>query len=131
MSFGKNIGSWVDRVNNRNDKVFRGVALQIFSSVVFRTPVDTGRARGNWQTDINTDNQTELSTDDKGGLMVYRNAQVAASKLKAGEQFYIFNNLPYVSRLEEGSSLQAPLGMVKITVANFKKTVSDVVRATQ
>lgn len=131
MSFGKNIGSWVDRVNNRNDKVFRSVALRVFGSVVFRTPVDTGRARGNWQTDINKDNDSELSFDDKGGLMVYRKAQQASSKLKTGDQFYLFNNLPYVSRLEQGSSLQAPSGMVKVTVANYKNIVSEVVRVTE
>jgi hypothetical protein len=131
MSFGQNISNWTERVKKRHNQVFRGVALRVFASVVFRTPVDTGRARGNWQTDINKDNNAELSIDDKGGLMVYRNAQQSASRVKLGDQFYLFNNLGYVQGLEDGNSLQAPNGMVKVTVANFKNIVSDVVRATE
>ena len=51
---------------------------------------------------------------------VYR----VANDFKAGHVFYLVNNLPYIRRLEQGWSQQAPAGMVAVTVSEFQQTVA-------
>jgi len=41
------------------------------------------------------------------------------------------NHVPYIQRLEDGYSTQAPAGMVKITVAEFEGIVEAMGRAAQ
>jgi hypothetical protein len=40
--------------------------------------------------------------------------------------FYITNNVPYIDRLERGSSKQQPSGMVRVTVLEFRPIVAAV-----
>lgn len=44
-------------------------------------------------------------------------------RLGQGQTLYIANGLPYIERLEQGSSTQAPRGMVMITIAELKDWV--------
>lgn len=89
--------------------VFRGTALSLFSQIVTRTPVDTGRLRGNWQAGIN-------SPADSGG-------DSAIGALTLGDTVFITNNLPYAQVIESGSSKQAPNGMVAVTITEFQRII--------
>lgn len=106
--------------------------MKIFTQVVQKTPVDTGRARGNWQISIGTDNTGELDRDDKkqkGAKPSFLSEE--ASKLegcKGDETIFISNNLPYIQALEYGSSKQAPNGMVGITMANIKRNIDKFIK---
>jgi hypothetical protein len=87
-----------------------------------------GRFRGNWQFSIDVPAQGELDTFDRSG-----NATIAALKaqvagLTAGQTAYIVNNLPYGIPLEFGHSRQAPLGMVRVTLAKFQEIVNEAIR---
>jgi len=89
------------------------LALEVLSGIVKATPVDTGRARGNWQLDIGI-----VPTGTVNG--VSDPTQVELAKLSALRPFqviFITNNLDYIEFLEEGSSRQAPNGMIAITLA--------------
>lgn len=93
-------------------EMMRRVALDIDSALVLTTPVDTGRARSNWQVSIG---KTALSTVDT--LMspseAIGNAKAELSKLKdSDDKIHITNNLPYIQRLNEGWSPQQPAGFV-------------------
>jgi len=100
------------------EKVFRKIALDIDSSVILGTPVDTGRARGNWFTTIGNPSSAVSAGGSAGKAMGQLNAAVA--QLKLGDTIWMANNLPYINRLENGWSKQAPAGMVAINVARFK-----------
>jgi len=100
------------------EKVFRKIALDIDSSVILGTPVDTGRARGNWFTTIGNPSSAVDAGGSAGKAMGQLNAAVA--QLKLGDTIWMANNLPYINRLENGWSKQAPAGMVAINVARFK-----------
>ena len=114
------------------DTVRKKVALEIFTQVVQKTPVDTGRARGNWQISVGTDSTGKLDRDDKkakGSKPSFLSDE--ASKLggcKGDETIYISNNLPYIKNLEYGSSKQAPNGMVGITMANVKRNIDKFIK---
>ena len=113
MSFSEDIKDFSDKVNKAAVNTFRGTALSLFSKVVIRTPVDTGRLRGNWFSSIN------ISPKGKGS----EGYEGTVSRAKLGDSIYLTNNLPYADAVENGSSDQAPHGMVKVTVNEFKDEV--------
>lgn len=93
--FLKAFDQWVERTQANAEDVFRALVLDIFSSIQIRTPVDTGRARGNWQVEFNGPQSATIS-----------------------------NNLPYIERLENGWSQQAPAGMVRVTLSEFERKLA-------
>lgn len=100
--------------------------------MVQKTPVDTGRARGNWQISVGQDNTGEVSRDDKrpqGSKPSFLSEE--ASKLsacKGDDTIYISNNLPYIKNLEYGSSKQAPNGMVGLTMTNIRSKIDKFIK---
>ena len=124
QSFALQVGAWADKARGNADTITRAVVLQMVSRVVLRTPVDTGRARANWQTTIGAPARATLeATDRAGGAAIARGAEVAA-RFPLGATVWISNALPYAPRLEYGWSNQAPAGMVRVTVAEFQGLVS-------
>lgn len=112
----------------------RKVALDLLVAIILKTPVDTGRARGNWRVAINeTDRTTNVNLKDKQGTnTINRGSQ----KIMAGTQqtpyveIVISNSLPYIVPLEFGHSKQAPNGMVTITVAKMAAKFREVLGKT-
>lgn len=93
------------------ETIFRKVAFELDYAVVLGTPVDTGRARGNWYPSLNTPSG-EMSWDSfgEGASLARVTSTVASAKL--GTVVWLTNNLPYILPLENGHSKQAPSGMV-------------------
>ena len=95
------------------DEITRKIALIAYDGITKKTPVDTGRARGNWNFSVGSPD----STIDENAT------KIKPAKLKKGdglEDIYITNNLPYIKRLEDGhSKIKAPKGMVKVTLAEI------------
>jgi len=102
-------------------EITQKVALEALSRVVLKTPVDTGRARGNWHVSVGAPSLAEYEgrEDRSGGETITRGAaQIEA--LIDPDVIYIQNNLPYIVRLENGYSKQAPTGMAALTVAELE-----------
>lgn len=80
------------------------------------TPVDTGWARANWLASVtqpitepagDPENVSAAESEKEAGL-----GKVLAYRLSAGSVF-ISNNVPYITRLNDGYSQQAPAGFVQ------------------
>lgn len=113
------------------------LALDMLRGVVMRTPVDTGRARGNWQVSLDQPVDGELEGVDQSGSRTIENGakviQGAGQQRNAAGQFlssvdpsafrviWISNNVAYIQLLESGSSKQAPSGMVRRTIEELRK----------
>lgn len=123
MTFKNDIAKFNAKAIAKATLTFRGTALGLFSRIVLRTPVKSGRLRGNWQTQINSAPDSMLDVEDKTGSGVINEAFKKMAKVKLGDSIFFINNLPYALPIEDGSSLQAPAGMVKVTVAEFKAIV--------
>ncbi len=105
-SFSADVSAWVKKAGDNADAFCRVFCSELASRVVERTPVDTGFARSQWQPSIN------------GSMMGDANTiTLSAAQMKAGDTFAMTNNVAYIRALEWGSSLQAPNGMVRITLA--------------
>lgn len=103
--------------------VVRRIAFDGLSRIIDRTPVDTGRARGNWFVRVDGPGTDVTTTEDKdGGATIARGSAVIADyKNETGFPIIsIYNNLPYIIRLEDGHSKQAPTGMVAVTVTELQ-----------
>ncbi len=112
------------------DKVVRKIALIAYDGITKKTPVDTGRARGNWNFSVGNADTTVSSEGFGKSTGKHVNSPTPPSSPKAPkitlkkgdglEDIYITNNLPYIKRLEDGhSKIKAPKGMVKVTLAEI------------
>lgn len=125
-SFSKDVRKWVNKTEERMEFVQRRTALEILMRLIQRTPVLTGRARGNWL--VGVDRPPEgtveyLDKDGSGGFAMQKLMGVVK-----GRVIWIVNNLPYIWKLEYGSSDQAPQGMVRVTLAEFHRIVENAIR---
>lgn len=105
------------------------VGLEALRGVVDKSPVDTGRFRGNWQVAIGTEPSGTLDTTDKNGgptIAAGAGAVSAYSAVMGFPKMFLVNNLPYAIPLEEGHSSQAPGGMVALTVAEIESMFNGV-----
>lgn len=117
------------RLHDKSDKLVRGVALEGMGRIMRRTPVDTGRARANWNVAVGQIDRSvnEESFDQSGAQQ--RGQGVILGSFRAGDVLYITNSLEYVPALERGSSRQAPQGMVAVTAAELRPLVARILAA--
>lgn len=104
------------------------IAMDSLRGVVMKSPVDTGRFRGNWIVSKNAPNaKSSEVTDKNGGQTITKGSGVIDTfKVDADSRIIIQNNLPYANRLENGWSKQAPNGMVALTVAEMQRKYRNV-----
>jgi len=67
MSFGGDVKKIAAMMGREVDQVQRAITIEIFNSVIYNTRVDTGRARGNWQTTVTTPASGDIEATDKSG----------------------------------------------------------------
>lgn len=128
-TFRLDVSKFVDKTKARLDLVVRKIALELFTRVVLKSPVDTGRFRANWQLAIGDIPDDVLELDDKAGTATVSRGVAASQGVRAGDVVYLVNNLPYGPRLEYGWSQQAPAGMVRISIAEIQTWLDGVVDA--
>jgi hypothetical protein len=139
MSFSGDIARFASNVQAQNDQQVRVIALELFRRVILKTPVDTGRARANWQFSRDTPSAVPTAETDKSGGATVEKIGSELQKEQAGGVFWLANNLPYIRVLEYGEypdpnagtktvggySKQAPAGMVRVTAAEFGTLVKE------
>jgi len=105
------------------EKVIRKTIIDLFSHIAEATPVDTGRARANWNLDFNGDaNDLIEEVQGKSNANKIISGKVAEFRYQITQGYvYIYNNLEYIEALENGWSDQAPEGMVAVTLAVFEQ----------
>lgn len=99
------------------------LAMQGLRGVVNKSPVDTGRFKGNWIASIGAvDLTTSEQVDPGGGATISEGTAVLVryGEIEGFPSIFLQNNLPYATRLEDGYSAQAPAGMVALTVAELQ-----------
>lgn len=133
MSFAVDLNKFIARYGTNVDKVVRKVCLDLTSSIVLKTPVDTGRARANWQMTIGQPATGTVEAFDKRGRSTIA-AGREVIKQAPGNVFWITNNLPYIRVLEYGLyndgpktiggfSKQAANGMVRISIRELESAL--------
>lgn len=119
-SFNVDLTKFAKSMNIELETVVRKLAFEVYKGVTQKTPVDTGRAKANWMLGYGSIN-SRITNNTTFSL-------VQPPKGSGKRPIYITNNLPYISKLENGSSKQAPNGMVNLTMNEVQRSVANVVR---
>jgi len=130
-NFDKTLRILSKRIEKGAETRVRKVALVLDQVLVTGTPVDTSRARSNWIASIgvpiltNTPPDVDGREGNRSAAISAANSRSLAQGLQAisawtitiGQDIVISNGVPYINKLNEGSSAQARTGMVKPALA--------------
>jgi hypothetical protein len=129
VTFATDVSNWTLKADGLQRQQIQYVCFTLFKDIVMGTPVDTGRARGNWQASIGSAAGGVVNASDKSGGVTISQAQPDIEKAP-GTVFYISNNLPYIYRLEfEGWSKQAPAGWIRYSIERAKQILTQLPRS--
>lgn len=122
------IDRWAVAAKGDMGKAARACFLEIYTRILIRSPVDTGRFRGNWMIgmDAAPDGFYVEKLNKPGAIDPEQVEKIAGYRLGATVSYR--NNLPYSVALENGHSGQAPAGVVKVTIVDFGGITAAAVR---
>lgn len=124
MSFSVDLSKAIEKAKGRTEIVVKKIALELFSNIIYKSPVLTGRFRANWNCSIGSpDLSTSESTDPSGSGAISKATSTVVSYTLNDQSAFLTNNLPYAERLENGWSKQAPNGMVRLSVMEIENSV--------
>jgi len=137
-SFALDLRAFVAKAKAAPAQVVRKVSIDLLTATVLRTPVGNpdlwkskppagyvgGRLRANWTVSlVEPDNTTSDATDQTGQSTISRGSAVIG-EADGIKDICITNSLPYAIPIEYGhSGVQAPQGMVRVTVQEFQQYV--------
>lgn len=115
-------------IEERSGQLLGETLVGIAEGVIPHTPIKEGRARRNWQANKAQPLTTYLdapAVPSDGEREAISNARAVASKLKSGDAAHLTNNAPYIARLNNGSSTQAPAMFVQTEVVKALRRIKD------
>jgi hypothetical protein len=127
VSFSADLNRFADKAQSNTEQARQAIVMALFKAVIFDSPVDTGRLRGNWQATLNQPATTAIPREDKTGALVI--AEVGINLGTGDVANWLANNLPYARRIEYGwSRVKAPEGMVRKNIARIQQIIRGAVR---
>jgi len=93
----------------------RELGADLVTRIISKNPVKTGRSRAGWYPSARA---LGAPVSGSGGEGSYD--ETASGALK---KVVLTNEVPYTILLEMGSSVQAPLGMVRVSMAEIRSTI--------
>jgi len=130
--FKRDLNKFADSIGVKTETVLKKISLQTFTGVVQKTPVDSGRARASWvigiEKPVNSPVLPENQEFDPQQAADFSFQEISElNNLGPESTVFISNSLPYIEVLEEGSSQQAPEGMVAITLFEIERDIKRLV----
>lgn len=133
LDLAERMDKLADKVGEASSEHAKKVALTIVGDLAYHTPVDESTALSNWIVTLDSPSTAKIDAHflgDSGSTQkasaqetIDRAKQVLATK-KPGQRIFITNNLPYIRRLNDGYSAQAPAGFVERAVLIGRKLKS-------
>lgn len=126
-SFVRQMGKHVVETKKDAKQFMLTAARLIYEGVIRRTPVKTGQARDSWRISLGYPqyefslkySDTNRASYQHGSDLTQDEAvrfNVVAATFRVGQAIYIANGQPYIEKLDNGSSQQAPMGMTRPTL---------------
>jgi hypothetical protein len=119
------VRSVVNALTNFSEDIIKQLTIETTAEVVKATPIDTGWARANWIPSVG--DPVDATTGSKDGVTTSRQeagvAEVLTTYTLRRGNLFITNNVPYITKLNEGTSTQAPSGFVQQSIARAIKRV--------
>lgn len=119
QEFSRQMGRLGVAVERNADALVRKVAIAATQVVITSTPVDTGRARSNWLAsidDVRSENREPLGEGvaATGPALAEAIAVIRGYDGNSHREVRLQNSLPYIERLNDGYSAQAPAGFIRL-----------------
>jgi hypothetical protein len=123
-----------ERVPLSGNRVAVQVATALEQQLVVETPVDTSKALSNWQVATGEQPQAPIppyfaglqgSTRASSAEAAINAANAALRAKKPGSSVWVSNLLPYIQRLNQGWSKQAPAGYVDAAIIKAQLVIAN------
>lgn len=126
-SFAKKLRKFANDLPNKNNEIKKALIIETATQVVADTPILTGQAQNNYFFTVGSLDRASVLygpfNGARGGTMSLARAQKAASTVKPRQPVYMTNNLPYIGRLNDGYSTQAPARFVQTAIARARQII--------
>jgi len=132
--FERDINAWIQKTKIGPSLVLRKLALDLYTGVVTRSPVDSGRFRASHRIGINHvddtvapegDHDTGAVAGDAATGDEIRGALLTLKSAKFGDTINVSNSLVYGPPLEAGSSAQTDHAPDGIYGASYHEMVAN------
>lgn len=120
--FGDKALKLADSIPRRANVIKQVVAASVLETAVTATPVDTSQAKSRWQVGVNASPVAVYgpffpgkhgSTAQPSSEAAIRAGQIVIARARPGDTIIVGNNVPYINRLNNGYSKQAPANFVQ------------------
>lgn len=104
MSFSLDISAFCKKAGTKVGETAKAIKIELFSSVILDTRVDTGRLRGNWQATLDVPAYGNIERLDPSGMEAALDVERSCQPFAVN---YLTNNLPYAAVWEERDGMIA------------------------
>lgn len=139
MTYAQDIARVKAGIDKLAANSLRVVALEAHRQVTQQTPVGNpstwkgkapagyvgGQARSNWFMNIGS---PKAGTTKDTSFANISEAELVAQNIKQTDTVHITNNLPYIERLNDGWSTQAPANFVQSAVQGAKAKITEIIK---
>lgn len=134
LDLQKRMTAKADTVADVGNEAKKHVANAVVRYLINITPVDTSQALSNWQAAVGMRAASSIkayyvgkagSTQGSSSEKAIEEAANAIALAKPGQPIYLSNLLPYIRRLDGGSSTQHPGGFVHASVIVGRLALRD------
>lgn len=123
----KRMHARANRAQAAANRVVSKMVTTIVEEVAPNTPIDTGQAQSNWMTFIGTATpyyKANMQFNSAAAESIAMAHRVMKSWNGYGD-IHIVNNVPYISKLNAGSSQQAPRLFVQAAILRARYTIRN------
>ena len=108
-------------------KVMRTATTEFYKQVTIATPEDTGRARHGWN--ITTDAPSDIIPPEGKypPPKIQEHGEKYIINVDPKKTIYITNRVPYIEKLNKGSSRQAPARFVELAAARVQQVIRKII----
>lgn len=119
--FNQRMAEYGDRIEGNYNSIRKEATAGMATDLIDDTPKDTEQASGNWRVGIGS----RAAGFIRGALAAQAKSQArtAVAGAPAGARMIVSNDAPYIDRLNDGWSKQAPRGFVQAVVSNWRSWV--------
>lgn len=133
--FSKALYVFAKNIDVELKKAIRRIALDLQNRVIEKTPVSSGFARASWNISVNKADET-VPVEETIKRNKAKGTKISEHRGKRGrstladfnpysDTIYINNSAPYILDLESGRSVQAPAGMLLVSLAEIEAEIES------
>ncbi|MCP4377725.1 MAG: hypothetical protein GY794_16305 [bacterium] len=121
VEFSLDLTKFKDLAAEQHKALLKKVAFQLLELIVTKNPVKTGRSQNNWQVAVDSAAGDTVIDGIRTPQAIVEDGLSQLADVEAFSVIILYNNVEYIAALEDGSSTQAPEGMVAISIVEVEE----------